>query len=61
MLIKSVKERVKSYSSKRYYPHEYAEKKNNYEIFLNSQFGYCPLFWMFLSKRLNNKLNSSRE
>ena len=26
-----------------------------------SQFGYCPLSWMFHSKRLNNKINSTHE
>ena len=29
--------------------------------FVASQFGYCPLMWMFHSKRLNNKLNSIHE
>ena len=26
--------------------------------FVTSQFGYCPLIWMFHSRRLNNKINS---
>ena len=25
--------------------------------FVTSQFGYCPLIWMFHSRRLNNKIN----
>ena len=25
--------------------------------FFNSQFSYCPLVWMFCSKKLNNKIN----
>ena len=29
--------------------------------FIISQFGYCPLSWMFRSKRLNNKINSIHE
>ena len=29
--------------------------------FVTSQFSYCPLIWMFHSRRLNNKINSIRE
>ena len=29
--------------------------------FINSQFGYCPIVWMFHSRRLNNKINSIQE
>ena len=29
--------------------------------FVTSQFGYCPLIWMFNSRRLNNKINSIHE
>ena len=29
--------------------------------FITSQFGYCPLVWMFHSRRLNNKINSIHE
>ena len=29
--------------------------------FVKSQFGYCPLIWMFHSRRLNNKINSVHE
>ena len=29
--------------------------------FIISQFGYCPLIWMFHSKALNNKINSIHE
>ena len=29
--------------------------------FVTSQFSYCPLIWMFHSKRLNNKINSIHE
>ena len=29
--------------------------------FIESQFGYCPLIWMFHSRGLNNKINSIHE
>ena len=29
--------------------------------FVNSQFSYFPLIWMFHSRRLNNKINSIHE
>ena len=29
--------------------------------FITSQFGYCPLIWMFHSRALNNKINSIHE
>ena len=29
--------------------------------FINSQFGYCPLVWMFHSRTLNNKINKIHE
>ena len=29
--------------------------------FVTSQFGYCPLIWMFHSRTLNNKINSIHE
>ena len=29
--------------------------------FVRSPFGYCPLIWMFHSRRLNNKINSIHE
>ena len=27
------------------------------KAFIESQFGYCPLIWMFQSRKLNNKIN----
>ena len=27
------------------------------KAFIESQFGYCPLIWMFHSRKLNNKIN----
>ena len=29
--------------------------------FITSQFGYCPLIWIFHSRALNNKINSIHE
>ena len=29
--------------------------------FISSQFGFCPLVWMFHSRRLNNRINSIHE
>ena len=31
------------------------------KLFITSQFGYCPLIWMFHSRALNNKINSIHE
>ena len=31
------------------------------KLFIISQFGYCPLIWMFYSRTLNNKINSIHE
>ena len=31
------------------------------KLFMTSQFGYCPLIWMFYSRTLNNKINSIQE
>ena len=31
------------------------------KLFIASQFGYCPLTWMFHSRALNNKINSIHE
>ena len=29
--------------------------------FTESQFGYCPLIWMFHNRGVNNKINNSHE
>ena len=29
--------------------------------FITSQFGYCPLVWMFHSRELNNRINRIHE
>ena len=31
------------------------------KAFVDSQFGYCPLIWMFLGRILNNKINKLHE
>ena len=31
------------------------------KAFINSQFGYCPLVWMFHSREINNRINSIHE
>ena len=31
------------------------------KMFVESQFNYCPLIWMFHSRRLNNKINNVHE
>ena len=34
---------------------------HNYEFFINSQFSYCPLVWMFHNRMLNNRINKILE
>ena len=34
-----------------------SKKRNIMKSFIESQFGYCPLIWMFHSRGLNNKIN----
>ena len=31
------------------------------KAFISSQFGYCPLVWMFHSRSLNNRINKLQE
>ena len=31
------------------------------KAFINSQFGYCSLVWMFHSRKMNNRINKIRE
>ena len=31
------------------------------ETFIESQFNYCPLIWMFHSRTINNKINRLHE
>ena len=37
------------------------QKRNIMKTFVESQFGYCPLIWMFHSRGLNNKINRIHE
>ena len=37
------------------------KRKMIMKSFITSQFGYCPLIWMFHSRALNNKINSLHE
>ena len=38
-----------------------SKKRIIMKSFIESQFGYCPLIWMFHSRGLNNKINSIHE
>ena len=49
-------------ASSRIAPYMNTEKlKMIMNVFLNSQFGYCPLLWMFHSRTLNNCINRIQE
>ena len=37
------------------------KRRKTMKSFVTSQFWYCPLIWMFHSRRLNNKINSFYE
>ena len=37
------------------------KRKMLLRAFIESQFSYCPLIWMFLSRTLNNKINRLNE
>ena len=39
----------------------YKKRRLVMRSFISSQFGYCPLVWMFHSRRLNNRINSIHE
>ena len=41
--------------------HKYEKKKILMKSFFESQFGYCPLVWMFYSRGVNNKINHLHE
>ena len=42
-------------------PHELRQTKMLLRAFIESQFTYCPLIWMFHSRTLNNKINRLHE
>ena len=37
------------------------KRRSIMKAFINSQFGYCPLIWMFHNRALNNKINQIHE
>ena len=39
----------------------FEKRKTDMKVYIASQFGYCPLVWMFHSRSLNNKINSLHE
>ena len=39
----------------------FQQRKNIFASFVISQFGYCPLEWMFHSRKLNNRINNRHE
>ena len=38
-----------------------AKRRAIMKVFISFQFGYCPLAWMFHSKKINNRINSLHE
>ena len=38
-----------------------SQRKTIMKSFVSSQFGYCPLVWMFHSRKLNNRINRIHE
>ena len=38
-----------------------AQRRSIMKGFICSQFGYCPLVWMFHSRKINNRVNSLHE
>ena len=40
---------------------DFPKRRLMMKAFITSQFGYCPLIWMFHSRALNNKINSIHE
>ena len=39
----------------------FEKRKTLLKAFFQSQFGYCPLTWMFLGRRANSKINHIHE
>ena len=39
----------------------FQQKRIYLKTFIESQFGYCPLIWMFYSRRVNDKINHLHE
>ena len=39
----------------------FTQRKVIMQAFIHSQFSYCPLVWMFHSRKLNNRINNIHE
>ena len=39
----------------------FKQKRILMKKFVESQFGFCPLIWMFHSRKVNSKINHSQE
>ena len=39
----------------------FEKKKIRMRTFIQSQFSYCPLIWMFCSRKINRKINQIHE
>ena len=39
----------------------FGQRRSIMKAFICSQFGYCPLVWMFHSRKINNRVNSLHE
>ena len=39
----------------------FRQRRSIMKAFICSQFGYCPLVWMFHSRKINNRVNSLHE
>ena len=55
------KVRQKLYALAQIAPFMDLKQRRNMKAFIESQFGYCPLIWMFLSRGLNKKVNGIHE
>ena len=51
----------KLYALSRIAPFMDLKQGRSMKAFVESQFGYCPLMWMFHSRGLNNKINRIHE
>ena len=39
----------------------FAQRSSNMKAFIESQFGYCPLVWMFCGRQTNARINDKHE
>ena len=40
---------------------DFIQKQLLFKVFIESQFSYCPLIWMFCSRKMNRRINSLQE